>query len=461
MGDIVSTSSLNASHGAEFYHPILTNVVYKKASQSSTGLTYGDVALTRGTRGFVEFAQLLAQERASNQERAPTHRLAKRTKATLEDVPSAVLVNIIDFMDVGTRASFIQTSRAHHKLKEASLRGRDDLISKLLEYIKGDLSLLPYQDRMLVQGTGPTIRSLKLTDVSFSLQMLRELAANFSQLESLSLTNTEGTMRMPNVYLQELGTRLKNLQSLCFTGFMLHQGDSFGLQPFKKLRQFRIDHGYCTANYQDSEFEELGKLTKLTDLKMRGVITFDAKPLEYLANLSNLEKLTISRHALHGSNPEVLKKFLSSFSRLTELNIELSEKGPVQLTFLEDIALSCANLKRLTVLNLNCTYRFEQLAKLTELEHLEFRDGTWFSRDILKSLDQFPKLQKIVIDKCAGIYTSDVEKARLSTKKMPEIKFTPVEDEGYATETDTDCDDEEVASPSKQGGRGKALPFCK
>jgi hypothetical protein len=528
----MTSSGSGSSQLAQLNHPILTDVVFRNASQSSTGLSYNGRTLTRGTLGFIEYAKLRGFLPSSSPQNDKLD-LAEKNLSPLEKVVKAVQLQLIGHLDSHVRAQLFQTATSFHELKEASLKGRNDLISKLIQHVKGDLRTLKPQDIAVLQEIGSSITSLNLSRIALTPQMLEEIVrlfprlqeldfsyiritdaciskleplkpyltalhitksdaaitsnglkviskfsllkklnieaflftdagirflGNLPKLEYLSLTTTLALLKRAT--MQELGEKLKSLQALHLIGFIYESGfinesvALLNLSLFTNLRELIIDPKEVEISVPDPVFAEIGKLTKLRALKIQATrdiriaITTD-KALEYLSNLTQLEKLDIWP-PFH-TDKEKLENCLKSFSHLTDLQItHCVFDAPDFMNFYTDaeklfevVANSCKALKRLCFSKYYSphTQKFQQLTTLPELEQIEFRDARHLPRTIFENLDKFPKLKKLVISNCRKITLADVENARASQKKMPIIEFTASLEDPADSESDDSDDD--------------------
>ena len=494
-----------SSQVSQLNHPRLTNLIYKNVSQPSDTLSYNGRALTRGTRGFIEYAQLRFLPSSTNQ--SQTLNLANKKLSLLESVAKDVRLHLIKFLNPISRAKFFQTTRFFHDLKEASLKERSDLISKLIKHVNGDLSVLNPQDHELLQAIGPSIISLNLSNIPLTpeklekiirifpciqelefnnceitdvcleeLKPLNDLSAlhlkkldlrgnalsviseitnlkklsidaaiitdeglrflgNLSQLEFLSLSVK--VIHLPIMMtLQGFGEKLKSLQALHLNGLRFEQGALLSLSHFTNLRDLTLT---SVGDICDPVFQEIGKLTKLRVLKIRSEVTDSTdKALEHLSKLTGLEMLDF-RPPCRCSKGS-FENFLKSFPHLTDLCIVTSPTFLGDAELFEVIASSCQSLKRLSFHFFHGVgEEFHQLAALPELERIEFESADARLKSIIfENLDQFPKLKKLVISDCQSITSNDVESARASQKKMPEIEFIP-----YSSDSESEDSEEE------------------
>ena len=538
---------MNSSHSisqvSRLNHPLLTDIIYNNVSQPPATLSYNGRALTRGTRGFIEYAQFRGFLPSSTNQSQTLH-LAKKNLSPLESVVKEVTLHLTKFLGPVERASFFQTTRFFHDLKEESLKGRSDLINKLIEHVNGDLRSLHSQDRRVLQEIGASILSLDLSSIALSPEKLEEivrifpciqklvfmefpgvwplpdnivetletclkklkplksslslldldaweislnalrvlsefphlkklhirtkdvsneqlgLLSNFSQLESLSLSGQVIHLPLRTETMQELGKKLKSLQTLHLHGLCVEQGALLTLSQFTNLRDLTLTSvgvrdiygGNLLGGIHDPVFQEIGKLTKLRSLKIHAdVENATDKALEYLSNLRGLEKLNFQPS--WDCSKESFEKFLKSFPHLTDLSIVTNRAFCMDAGLFEFAASSCKALTPFKIIASSCKAltrlsfhyfpgvvdEFHQLAQLPNLERIEFESAQAGLKSIIfENLDQFPKLKKLVISDCQGITLEDVESARTSQKRMPEIEFTP-----YSSDSESETESEE------------------
>ena len=190
-------------------------------------------------------------------------------------------------------------------------------------------------------------------------------------------------------------------------------------------------------------YEAIGKLTELRTLTIE--LPRDAKSLQCLSSLTKLERLHINDIHPRYFDQKGFAGFLKALSHLRELQIKLtvqwqpSESLSDQL--FEPIAQACEILTKLSFVSYQGEGQdFHLLAKLPKLERVEFIHARYLERNILESLDQFPKLSRLLLSYCDEIRQADVDEARKKLEGKLKIDFTPVEyyDDTTATEVDTD-----------------------
>lgn len=494
---------MNSCSAPQVNHPRLTNVIYKNVSSPSATHIYNGRALvlTRGTKGFIEFAKILQQNKQTD--------LTNKKLSLLENAPQVIQEKVFSFLDPASRACVLQTASPFHKMKEASLKGRNDLVQKFVEFMHFDLSALSNDDIAVLQEAGASITALTLLDIYLSEEKLEKLVrlfprllelnlnnclttdahlsvlkslknlsslefnklnefsitntglevisqftrlkklsvesqyisdngirtlAKLSKLEFLSLSRADDAEEISGITretLKELGQNLKNLRTFRLANFLSHLDNDDGINEvlvslsfFTNLEELIIDN-CAEVELADLCYEAIGKLHKLRNLK----IYFNerqAKALEELSKLSQLQKLEFE--AYDWRNSESSAKFFLCLSQLTDLTVEgyPCSRDESECLF-ELIARNCTQLKRLCLRDKFqfAGEKFHELTALAQLERLEFKVCGFLQNTILDSLDQFQKLDTVVISNCPMITNEDIEKAKAAHKGLPNIEYTP------------------------------------
>jgi hypothetical protein len=211
-----SSSSSGSSKLSRLNHPQLTDLIYNNASQPPCTHTYNGRALTlpRGTRGFIEFAKLRGFLPSTSKQNNQQDLVPKKL-SLFENVMKNVQLHMVGFLDSQARASFFQTTSSFHNLKEASLKERSDLISKLIKHVNGDVRTLHSDDIAVLKEISWSITSLNLPNIPFTAQKLEAIERLFPYLQEIDITslNLSGSPVTPEK-LEDIARRFPHLQKL-------------------------------------------------------------------------------------------------------------------------------------------------------------------------------------------------------------------------------------------------------